>query len=108
MAKRKVKMVCVEWVDIVGHGAMWCDISDIDKMGYADCYTTGFLFSRDDDAVRVLSTVSPGLRSASDCTVIPAGVVKRIRSLGTFEADFADASGGAPLRTPRRRTRGRR
>jgi hypothetical protein len=108
MAKRTYHFASVEWDDIVGHGSAWCDIDEVPSLEYAKCYSVGYIVGSDKGAIRIVSTLAPGLNAVSDCTVIPMGVVTKIKKLGKITADFTDAGSGAPLRLAPRRPSGRK
>lgn len=108
MKRRRLQIVEVVWDDITGHGPEWKHADDVATMSPVLCRTVGFLWWRGKvggrDVLRIVGTITQDC-GVGDVNVIPAGVVREIRTLATVTVELDGDS--APSRpapgTARRR-----
>ncbi len=84
---KKLKMVIVTWKDI-GSNSSWEEEKFLEMTTPAICHTLGWLYSLDDNNIKILGTYSdeggdPGDREdVTDTRIIPMGAVARIQYIG--------------------------
>ena len=75
--------VRVEWIDCVSDSG-WANDREFDKMRLARPINEGWLYSKDDKAIKLLASFDredDGSFSFGDRTMIPMSVVKKIRKI---------------------------
>ena len=81
--KFKYKRVKVIWQDIVTDPSWFEDLKDVDKLTYAWCEDTGYLYYKDKKMVKIFTSYSyDGDRlSIGTITTFPRSIVKKIEVL---------------------------
>ncbi len=72
-------VVEVQWVDATEISSDWFDQSEIERTNPAPSLTVGYLFSKDQDSIKVVSLVNHN--HGGHGIVIPTGMVKKITYL---------------------------
>jgi len=78
--KFKYKQVRITWIDIYNNNAWFDSFEDVEKMTYAFCQDTGYLYSKDSKMVKIFTSYSfdNDKLTVGNVTVFPRSVVKRI------------------------------
>jgi hypothetical protein len=88
--KRRLQIVEVLWDDIAGYGPEWKNADEIDGCEHVNCRTTGYLWSKGKN-LKIVGTITADC-GVGDVNVIPAGVVREIKVLGTVAVELSAAS----------------
>ena len=89
--KFKYKRVKVTWQDILNDNSWFDSFDDVDKMTYAWCQDTGYLYSKDEKMLKIFTSYSydGDKLTIGNVTVFPRSVVKKIEVLKmTYEGLF--------------------
>ena len=78
--KFKYKQVRITWIDILNNNSWFDSLEDVDRMVYAFCQDTGYLYSKDSKMVKIFTSYSfdDGKLTIGNVTVFPRSVVKKI------------------------------
>ena len=81
--KFKYKRVKILWKDIITDPSWFDSLSDVDKLSYALCEDTGYLYSKDANTVKIFTSYSydGDKLSIGTVTVFPRSIVKKIEVL---------------------------
>jgi hypothetical protein len=81
--KFKYKRVKIIWLDILNDNSWFDSFDDVDKMTYAWCQDTGYLYSKDTKMVKIFTSYSQDgdKLTIGNVTVFPRSVVKKIEVL---------------------------
>ena len=75
---KKNTLIEVEWVDIISDSA-WLSDKKAADCPPAQCKSVGYFLNRTKNVIRLSSTIQYGKDNDRDITVIPVGVIKKIR-----------------------------
>ena len=90
MKTRRLQIVEVLWDDIAGYGPEWKHADEVDQMAHVECRTVGYLW-RKGKVLKIVGTVTHDC-GVGDVNVIPAGVVREVKVLGTVTVALAGDS----------------
>ena len=81
--KFKYKRVKIIWQDIVTDPSWFDDLNDVDKLNFAWCEDTGYLFSKDAKMLKIFTSYSydGDKLTIGTVTTFPRSVVKKIEVL---------------------------
>lgn len=88
--RRRLQIVEVLWDDIAGYGPEWKTADAVDECEHVPCRTVGYLWRRG-KTLKIVGTVTQDC-GVGDINVIPAGVVREVKVLGTISMELAGDS----------------
>lgn len=80
MKLKKNDLIEITWVDIVSDSA-WLSEQKANEYPPTQCKSAGYFLNRTKNVIRLSASIQCGKDNERDMTVIPNGVIKKIRKL---------------------------